>query len=306
MTRTQLTLFIRQQAKLLGFDACGFAHAEALPELDQHRYKTWLNEGLQGEMSYMERNLEKRLDPTKLVEGCRTIVSVALNYSPSRLRDDRLPKIARFAYGLDYHYVIRGKLQTLLQKIREEGIDVQGRVFSDSAPVMERYWAWKAGLGWIGKNQNLLIPGCGSYFLLGEMLIDLELDYDKPMENRCGTCTKCLTACPTNALDGNHMDARKCLSYLTIEKKGSFSSDESEVVRRSGWVFGCDICQEVCPWNRFEKPNQMPEFQPREQFLTLDEKSLRELDEASFHLHFSGTCLERTGLQGIRRNLNAE
>lgn len=242
MTTTELTQFIHRQATLLGFEACGFAKAEALPELDRTQVADWLKAEFQGKMSYMERNLEKRLNPQLLVEGCKSVMVVALNYFPSQRPLPNAPKVARFAYGLDYHGIIRGKLNTLLQKIREQGIQVNGRAFSDSAPILERYWAWKAGLGWLGKNQNLIMPKQGSYFLLGELLIDLELDYGMPMENRCGSCTKCIQSCPTKALLGNCLDARRCLSYLTIEKKGAFSPEEAKMIGENDWIFGCDIC----------------------------------------------------------------
>jgi len=305
MTTSELSLFIRDQAGLLGFDACGFAQAESLPEQEQLNMEAWLNDGMQGEMSYMGRNLDKRLNPCLLVEGCKSVVVVALNYYPSASQMPKAPKIARFAYGLDYHAIIRGKLNQLIDRIRELGILVNGRAFSDSAPVMERYWAWKAGLGWLGKNQNLILPRSGSYFLLGELLIDLELDYGVPMKNQCGTCTKCLHACPTQALDGKCLDARHCLSYLTIEKKGPFSASEVKMVSQNDWIFGCDICQEVCPWNRFAKVNTIVDLQPTEHFQNLDETKIRKLNATSFNTYFSGTCIERTGLVNLERNLAA-
>jgi epoxyqueuosine reductase len=306
MTTTELSLFIRNQAELLGFDACGFAKAEPLPKKDQINVESWLKDGFHGDMSYMERNLDKRLDPRLLVEGSKSVVMVALNYFPSQSQTPTAPKVARFAYGLDYHFIIRGKLNQLMDKIREQGIQVNGRAFSDSAPILERHLAWKAGLGWQGKNQNLIIPGSGSFFLLGELLIDLDLDYDTPMENRCGSCNKCLQACPTKALNERCLDARRCLSYLTIEKKGPFSEEESKRVGENDWIFGCDICQEVCPWNRFTSANSIPELQPTEHFLQLDENKFRKLNSASFKTYFSGTCLERTGLDGLQRNLAAK
>jgi epoxyqueuosine reductase len=306
MTTTELSLFIRNQACLLGFDACGFAQAEALPEHERTNVSNWLQDGFHGEMSYMGRNLDKRLDPRLLVEGCRTVISVALNYFPSQIQEPNTPKVARFAYGLDYHFIIRGKLNQLLSNLREQGIQVNGRAFSDSAPIMERYWAWKAGLGWLGKNQNLLLPGSGSYFLLGELLIDLELDYGKPMESRCGSCNQCIEACPANAIGGKRLDGRRCLSYLTIEKKGPFSNEDKNLVGESDWIFGCDICQEVCPWNRFANPTTISELQPTVHFLMLDESKFKKLNSASFQTYFSGTCLERTGLDGLHRNLAAK
>lgn len=305
MTTSELSLFIREQATLLGFDACGFAAAEELCGHDGNALQTWLNGGLHGEMSYMERNLEKRLDPLRLVEGCKSVISVALNYYPSSHQDINTPKIARFAYGLDYHFIIRGKLNELLDKIRKQNISVNGRAFSDSAPIMERYWAWKSGLGWFGKNNNLLLPQCGSYFLLGELLIDLELDYGTPMASRCGSCSNCIASCPTMALHENRLDARRCLSYLTIEKKGAFQPEEAKMVGENDWIFGCDICQEACPWNKFSKPTSIAELQPTEHFLKLDAIKMQKLNPESFKTYFSGTCLERTGLEGLQRNLSA-
>ncbi len=305
MTTTELSHFIRTQAGLLGFQACGFARAESLPEQEHLNVETWLKESFHGEMSYMARNLDKRLDPCLLVEGCKSLVMVALNYFPSSNQTPSTPKEARFAYGLDYHQIIRGKLNQLLDKIREQGVTVNGRAFSDSAPIMERYWAWKAGLGWLGKNQNLILPGSGSYFLLGELIIDLDLDYGAPVKNQCGSCTRCLEACPTQALDGKRLDARRCLSYLTIEKKGPFTAAEAKMVGDNEWIFGCDICQEVCPWNRFARANSISELQPTEHFLKLDEVKFRKLNETSFQTYFSGTCIERTGLEGLQRNLAA-
>jgi len=306
MTTTELSHFVQEQAGLLGFDTCGFARAESLPSQDILNVETWLKDGFHGEMSYMGRNLDKRLDPRLLVEGCKSVVVVALNYATSASQLPAAPKVARFAYGLDYHHIIRGKLNQLMDNIREKGIQVNGRAFSDSAPIMERYWAWKAGLGWLGKSQNLILPANGSYFLLGELLIDLELDYGKPMESRCGSCCKCLNTCPTKALDGKCLDARRCLSYLTIEKKGPFSAEESKRVGENDWIFGCDICQEVCPWNRFAKANVLSELQPTDHFLDLDETKFRKLNPTSFKTYFSDTCLERTGLDGLQRNLSAK
>jgi len=303
MTTTELSLFIRNQARLLGFDACGFARAESLPLQETLNVETWLKQSLHGEMSYMGRNLDKRMDPRQLVEGCQSLVMVALNYFPSDIQLPNSPKVARFAYGLDYHFIIRGKLNQLLTKMREHGIQVNGRAFSDSAPIMERYWAWKSGLGWLGKNQQLILPGNGSYFLLGELLIDQVLDYGTPMDSHCGTCDKCLQACPTKALNGNFIDAQLCLSYLTIEKKGPFSAEEAKMVGENDWIFGCDICQEVCPWNRFAKANTTAELQPTEHFLKLDETKFQKLNAVSFKTYFSDTCIERTGLDGLHRNL---
>jgi epoxyqueuosine reductase len=303
MTTTELSLFINEQSRLLGFDACGFARAEALPETEHTHFLDWLKEGRHGEMNYLSRYLDIRMDPRLLVDGCRSIVVVALNYFSLLEQPPGSPKIARFAFGSDYHGLIRAKLKTLLTRIREQGIEVNGRAFSDSAPIAERYWAWKAGLGWKGKNQQLLLPGKGSFFLLGELVLDLELEYGIPMESRCGTCTRCLESCPTQALHENHLDASHCLSYLTIEKKEPFSVKESKTVGESTYVFGCDICQEACPWNRFASPNTTLELQPSKGFLALDENGFRQLTPATFKTIFSGTCLERIGLEGLLHNL---
>jgi epoxyqueuosine reductase len=306
MTTAELSTFIRNEALLLGFGSCGFAQACALPESERIRFEEWLREERQGEMSYMSRNLEKRLNPTLLLEGCRSVVVVALNYFPLQKQKPEAPKVARFAYGRDYHGLIRAKLYQLLEALRKQDVAVNGRAFSDSAPVAERFWAAQAGLGWIGKNKQLILPGKGSYYLLGELMLDLELEYGKPLEPHCGKCHRCLDACPTKALDGKGLDARKCLSCLTIEKKGPFTSEESNLMKYNPWVFGCDLCQEACPWNHFAQPNSVPEFQPSEEFLSLDWDAFSHLTPDYFTEIFTGTCLERTGLEGLQRNLEAK
>jgi epoxyqueuosine reductase len=306
MTTAELSAYIRNEALQLGFDSCGFAQAGALPESERIRLEEWLWEERQGEMSYMSRNLEKRLNPTLLVKGCRSVVVVALNYFPLQKQNPEAPKLARFAFGRDYHGLIRAKLYQLLETLRKQGIAVNGRAFSDSAPVAERFWAAQAGLGWIGRNRLLIVPGKGSYYLLGELMLDLELEYGTPLESHCGKCRRCLDACPTNALDQKGLDARKCLSCLTIEKKGPFTSEESSLMKDNPWIFGCDICQEVCPWNHFAQPNSVPEFQPSDRFLSLDWEAFSHLTPGYFAEIFSGTCLERAGLEGLRRNLEAK
>ena len=303
MTPELLTTFIRNQAMELGFSACGFAPVKALPETVVKDFKSWLQDERHGSMRYMEQHFEKRMNPGMLVEGSRSVVVVALNYFPDKQPKADNPKIARFAYGQDYHGFIRGKLNLLLENLRKEGVPVKGRAFSDSAPILERYWAVEAGLGWIGKNRLLIVPGMGSYLLLGVLLLDLELEYDTPMSGRCGNCTRCLQGCPTQALDNRGLDAKKCLSYLTIEKKGDFSPDEQERVSQNDWIFGCDRCQEVCPWNRFAVPHSIPELKPSEAFLKLDVHTYKELSPAGFADVFGGTCLERTGFVGLQRNI---
>jgi epoxyqueuosine reductase len=306
MTTTDLSTFIKEQALKLGFDACGIARAEMLNQEECTAYHSWLYDHCHGKMHYMEKNLEKRLNPGLLVKNCRSIVVVALNYSPSEVRNIDTALIARFAYGKDYHGIIRGKLQSLLQRINEQGVSAQGRAFSDSAPVAERYWAWKSGLGWRGKNNLLILPQKGSYFLLGELLLDLELESDFPMPSLCGSCNRCLQACPTNALTTCRMDAKRCLSYLTIENRCSFDLEEAKIVGENDWIFGCDICQEVCPWNRFATPHKTPEFEPSPDFLRMTRSDLEAMDEKSFHQTFQGSCMQRAGVEGLRRNLKAQ
>lgn len=257
-------------------------------------------------MDYMTKNSEKRYDPRLLVEGCRSIVVVALNYEPAVRQNPDAPQIATFAYGKDYHHLIRNKLRDLLKSINAQGEPVNGRAFTDSAPLAERYWANQAGLGWIGKNRQLILPGKGSKFLLGELLIDLDLEYDQPMKNRCGNCKRCLEACPTQALDQTDgLNANRCLSYLTIEKKGSFDATEQSLLKKSNRLFGCDICQDICPWNRFSNSNQTPEFKPKEGFLTLRKIDFERMSPEEFEDLFKYTCLERTGYEGLLRNLHA-
>ena len=304
-TTTHLTSYIQEQAHKLGFDACGFAKAAPLPKNEVEKIAKWLQANRNGEMSYMARNFEKRIDPTKLVEGCKSVIVVALNYYPTKNLDLGTLKVARFAHGQDYHQIIRGKLSNLLAQIQASGVNVKGRGFSDSAPIAERYWAVQAGLGWIGKNQMVILPGMGSYFFLGVLFVDLELDYGTPSPNRCGKCNRCQMACPTKALDHQGLDARKCLSYLTIEKSGHFNVEEAAHMNKKGWIFGCDICQEVCPWNRYSKPHQNKELKPSEAFLNLSISDFNNLTIDQFNQLFSNTCLERTGFEGIKRNLEA-
>jgi epoxyqueuosine reductase len=307
MTTTELSNFIYEQAILLGFNVCGFAKAESLSKAERNLFEIWLNDGKNGEMAYMENHFKKRMDPTLLVEGCKSVVVVALNYFPEKEQTLSTYKVARFAYGQDYHFVVREKLQQLLQTLNQADIPVKGRAFCDSAPIAERYWAEKAGLGWIGKNQQLIVPFLGSYFLLGVLLIDQELDYNKiTVENKCGQCQRCQKACPTGALDLNGLDSRKCISYLSIEKKGDFSKTELALMEHNNWIFGCDICQEVCPWNRFSKPNTFAALKPSARFLGLLPSDYHNLEQNTFSAVFGGTCIERTGLKGLLRNIQTK
>lgn len=306
MTTSNLSKYVKSQALKLGFEACGIAKASQISESDRLHFHTWIESKNHAEMHYMERNTDKRFDPRSLVEGCRSVIVVALNYEPKVRQKTEAPAIARFAYGKDYHGLIRSKLNTLLQLINETGATTHGRAFADSAPIAERYWANKAGLGWIGKNHQLILPGKGSSSFLGELLVDIDLDYDTPATNRCGVCQRCIDACPTNALSHTSgLNANRCLSYLTIEKKGPFNPMEASLVGESNCLFGCDKCQEVCPWNRFASGNNIPELQPKKEMIFMQRDDFARITEEEFNVLFAGTCLERTGYEGFIRNLNA-
>lgn len=304
MTSDKLTAFIKQEALNLGFDACGIATAVPLPTLESDRFKAWLAEGFQGEMGYLERNLSKRLDPQELVPGARSLIVVTFNYSN---KGQRPPSgIARYACRPDYHPLIRNRLYTLMDTIRAAGQPVNGRAFSDSAPLLERYWAQQAGLGWIGKNRLLIRPGVGSWFLLGVLVTDLTLVPDSPQESRCGSCRRCLEACPGQALDETKgLDARRCISYLTIEKKTPFEAFERSICAAGQWLFGCDTCQEVCPWNRFSQPAMEEAFPLLSKLVALDPATLKNMEPAAFTNLTAGTALERTGLACLQRNAQA-
>ena len=293
---------IKQQAYALGFDACGICRAADSGE--EARYRQWLSENGHAGMDYMERNIDKRLDPRLLVEGARSVVSVALNYYPHRKLPEEVPQFAYYAYGRDYHEVVRGKLRQLFDWIRERVPAVTGRYFSDSAPVLERFWAAQAGLGFIGKHTLLIIPGKGSFFFLGELIIDIELDYDSPVTQNCGRCRRCLDACPTGALEQPYrLDARKCISWQTIENKGEISPDIVPLLHNN--VYGCDICQKVCPWNHYARPHATPELMPSEAFMALDLQRLRTMDEADYREIFRHSAVKRAKFSGLKRNAEA-
>lgn len=301
------TEFIRQEAFRLGFSACGIARAERLNAHEQP-LKSWLREGLHGAMGYMENHLDKRLDPRLLVPGARSVVVVTLNYFPKEKQHLQSPYIvSKYAYGKDYHYIMKEKLHQLSEKLRERVPMHEGRVFTDSGPVLERAWAVKAGLGWMGKNGCLIIPRKGSFFFLGELITNVELAPDPPFEkNLCGSCRRCLDACPTGALTAPaRLDARRCISYLTIELKSPIPLDFRGKLR--GRVFGCDICQDVCPHNRFAVPNTEASFQPLEIILNGDGKTWENLDESTFNqmVKKSLSPLKRAGYQKIKDNLQA-
>ena len=289
---------IKQHALSLGFDACGICRAESSGE--EENLRDWIRMNYQGDMSYLERNIEKRDDPRLLVEGAKSIISVALNYYPNEKRDENFPKFAYYAYGKDYHFIVKNKLKQLLTFIQTIYPDTEGRFFSDSAPVLERYWAAKAGLGFIGKNTLLIIPGKGSFFFLGELIINQELDYDSPIDLSCGNCTRCMQACPTGAIEAAHLvNATRCISFQTIEKKG----EQDEDVSTGEWVYGCDVCQLVCPWNRFSSPHSTPEFNPSSEFMSLDLDALQTMDQEQFSSIFSKSAVKRAKFEGLQRNV---
>jgi epoxyqueuosine reductase len=287
----------------LGFDEVGIAKAEALTE-DAARLEKWLLKGFQGEMKYLENHFDMRVDPTKLVPGAKSVITLLFNYFPEKIQDNSSPKIAKYAYGKDYHLVIRQKLNEFLFNIKESIGQVEGRGFVDSAPVLERSWAAKSGLGWIGKNGNLINKKKGSFFFLATLITDLELQPDNPLpQDYCGTCTKCIDACPTQAILPNKtLLANQCISYFTIELKSATLPDNL-AAKANNWVFGCDICQDVCPWNRFSKPHNHPELAPKNEIISFSLNDWMSLDESSFKKIFKESPLSRTKWKGIQRNL---
>ncbi|MDP4278835.1 MAG: tRNA epoxyqueuosine(34) reductase QueG, partial [Bacteroidota bacterium] len=294
------------EALNLGFEACGVAPASTLPAEHTQYYKRWIDQHFNGEMDYLVRHTEKRMNPALLVPGAKSVISVALGYFHSLTAQETSLGIARYAHYPDYHPLIRGKLHELLKRINEAGANASGRAFADSAPLFERYWAQEAGLGWIGKNRQLIVTGKGSWFLLGELVIDIQLDYDKSATAHCGLCRRCIDACPGKALDENNgLDARRCLSYLTIEKKGAFSPEEAALCGENTCLFGCDKCQEVCPWNRKSQEQKRPEMPLLPEILQLNPLELKTMTEPDFSKHFENSSLQRTGLYGLQRNLAA-
>jgi len=292
-------------AKELGFSSVGFSVADNM-EVESHRLKRWLAEGNQGEMNYLERYDDLRTDPRKLHPGTKTIISLSFNYyNPNLTQDEDLPKIAMYALGEDYHKVLKKKLKELSNKIRQEiNPDVNIRFFTDSAPILEREWARRSGLGWVGKNTMLIHPRQGSFFFLAELLIDLEIEADQEIKDHCGTCTRCIEACPTDAIseEGYWMDGSKCISYLTIElKEEEIDSEFKE--KMEGWAFGCDICQQVCPWNKFSKPHHEIAFEANPELINLTKEEWLNLDQETFDEKFSKSPIKRTGLKGMKRNV---
>ncbi len=304
MTKAEYTHLLKMEAHRLGFDFVGIAKAEYMDE-EARRLEAWLKNGMHGRMSYMENHFDKRVDPTLLVPGAKSVLSLMYNYFPEEGQsDEEAPKIAKYAYGEDYHFVIKRKLKTLLQFIQEKIGEVEGRCFVDSAPVLERDWAKRAGTGWIGKNTLLIHPKQGSYFFLAELIIDLELEYDGPIKDYCGTCRRCIDACPTEAIadDGYWVDGSKCISYFTIELKEAIPEDYQG--KFENWAFGCDICQEVCPWNRFAKAHQEPAFDPHPELLGMTKGDWEEITEEVFRKVFRRSAVKRTKYKGLKRNID--
>ena len=294
---------IKQYAKQLGFDMCGIAKAIQLDD-DARRLERWLQKGFQGTMQYMENHFDLRINPSLLVPGAKSVITLLLNYYPLEKQNPSSPKIAKYAYGKDYHEVIRSKLNELIALIKKEIGDINGRGFVDSAPVLERSWAQRSGLGWVGKNGNLLTKQSGSFFFIATLITDLELEYDDAfVKDYCGTCTRCIDACPTDAiLENKVVDGSKCISYFTIELK-EILIPETMKGRFDNWMFGCDICQDVCPWNRFSTPTNETEFSPMPEILNLSNAEWEDISEESFSAIFKHSPLKRAKWKGIQRNL---
>ena len=298
------TDLIKRKALELGFSSCGISQARFLKEEEQ-KFEKWLSNGYHGTMSYLEKNIDKRLDPRILVPESKSIISLTYNYyPPKKLINKNNFIISKYAYGRDYHKVLKKKLKKLLNNMKEKIGNIEGRVFVDSAPVHERAWAKLSGLGWIGKNSLLINKDVGSYFFIAEIICDLELEYDVPVSDRCGNCTRCIDACPTNAItQAQVIDSNKCISYLTIENKDSIPKELKNEMNQS--IFGCDICQDICPWNRFSTPHNEKEFLPNQKLKKLRKKDWIELTEETFNRIFEGSAIKRAKYKGLKKNINA-
>ena len=299
--KSKHTQFIKTEAKRLGFLSCGISKAQFLEE-EAPRLENWLTQNMHGEMRYMENHFDKRLDPTKLVPDSKSVISLLLNYFPSETQNENSYKISKYAYGRDYHFVIKDKLKQLLISIQEEIGAVHGRAFVDSAPVLDKAWAAKSGLGWIGKHSNLLTKQTGSFYFIAELIVDLDLEYDTPVTDHCGSCTACIDACPTQAIvDPYVVDGSKCISYLTIELKNEIPSEFTN--QMDDWMFGCDVCQDVCPWNRFSKPHNQPLFNPHPELLQNSKEDWEEITKEVFNEIFRKSAVKRTKYEGLKRNI---
>ena len=301
-SKSKHTKIIKTEAKRLGFLSCGISKAEFL-ENEAPRLEKWLKNNMHGKMQYMENHFDKRLDPTKLVEGSKSIISLLLNYYPDQTQAKNSYKISKYAFGTDYHYVIKDKLKELIHSIQEQIGEVNGRAFVDSAPVLDKAWAAKSGLGWIGKNSNLITQQVGSFYFIAELIVDLDLDYDAPTTDHCGSCTACLDACPTQAIVEPYVvDGSKCISYFTIELKDNIPTEFKN--KFDNWMFGCDVCQDVCPWNRFSKPHKEPLFNPSSKLLEMSKKEWEEITQDVFKELFNKSAVKRTKYSGLKRNIN--
>lgn len=293
---------IKDEAKRLGFLSCGISKAGFLEEVAP-RLENWLNQNRHGEMKYMENYFDKRLNPTLLVDDAKSVISLLLNYCPSESQNSESYKISKYAYGQDYHFVIKEKLKELLQTIQTEIGEVSGRAFVDSAPVLDKAWAAKSGLGWIGKNSNLLTQQVGSFYFIAELIIDLDLEYDYATTDHCGTCTACIDACPTEAIVAPYVvDGSKCISYFTIELKENIPTEMKG--KMDDWMFGCDVCQDVCPWNRFSKPHNESLFNPNPKLLSMTKKDWEEITADTYNKVFKNSAVKRTKFEGLKRNID--
>jgi epoxyqueuosine reductase len=300
--KEKYTQLIKAEAQRLGFLSCGISKAGFLEE-EAPRLENWLNNQMNGQMSYMENHFDKRLNPTLLVDGAKSVISLLLNYFPSELQNEDSYKISKYAYGQDYHHVIKEKLKELLHFIQTEIGEVSGRAFVDSAPVLDKAWAAKSGLGWMGKNSNLITQKVGSFYFIAELIIDLELEYDSPTTDHCGSCTACIDSCPTEAIVAPYVvDGSKCISYFTIELKDNLPQDMKG--KFNDWMFGCDVCQDVCPWNRFSKPHNEPLFQTTPEILSYSKSDWEEITKDTFQKVFKNSALKRTKYEGLLRNIN--
>jgi epoxyqueuosine reductase len=299
--KSEYAQFIKAEAMRLGFLSCGISKSGFLEE-EAPRLENWLSQNRHGQMTYMENHFDKRLNPNLLVDGARSVVSLLLNYYPSEIQNEDSYKISKYAYGQDYHFVIKEKLKELLHSINENIGEVSGRAFVDSAPVLDKAWAAKSGLGWIGKNSNLLTQKTGSFYFIAELILDLELEYDHAVTDHCGSCTACLDACPTEAIVAPYVvDGSKCISYFTIELKDNLPAEMKG--RFDDWAFGCDVCQDVCPWNRFSKAHNEPLFNPNPELLSMKKKDWDEITEETFRAVFKNSAVKRTKFEGLQRNI---
>jgi len=300
--KEKYTQIIKAESKRIGFLSCGISKAGFLEE-EAPRLENWLNNNMNGQMSYMENHFDKRLNPTLFVDDAKSVISLLLNYYPSELQNEDSYKISKYAYGQDYHHVIKEKLKELLHFIQTEIGEVSGRAFVDSAPVLDKAWAAKSGLGWLGKNSNLITQKMGSFYFIAELIIDLELEYDSPTTDHCGSCTACLDACPTEAIVAPYVvDGSKCISYFTIELKDNLPQEMKG--KFDDWMFGCDVCQDVCPWNRFSKSHNEPLFQANSNILNFSKSDWEEITTDTFQKVFKNSAVKRTKYEGLLRNIN--